>query len=88
MGLYEESIANCTLAIKTLEKLAFPTSFQNSDDVDISGEDMRGCIHANMFYKLVTRRADCYNKLEKYEESVRDYSLAGNIKPDDKGKNI
>jgi DnaJ family protein C protein 7 len=32
-----------------------------------------------MFLKIVLRRADCLNKLERFEESVREYTLADGL---------
>ena len=63
-----------------LEKLTFPSNAKK-----ISPQDILRSSHFGMFLKIVLRRADCYNKLEEYEECIQDYILAQEIKPDDYG---
>lgn len=77
IGKLTQAVADCTLAYEILEKLAFPGVQA------VSNEDVAASIHVQMFIKLVLRRADCQNKLEQYEEAVRDYNLAASLKPED-----
>jgi DnaJ family protein C protein 7 len=72
---FEEAVADCMSAYDLLEKLAFP----GVDSETISNEDRGVCPQAAMFLKIVLRRADCFNKLEKFDESVRDYTLADGL---------
>ncbi|KAI9207578.1 uncharacterized protein BJ171DRAFT_420658 [Polychytrium aggregatum] len=69
LGNHGSAVADCSEALKLLEILSFP--------------DMGNSIQSGLFLKLLLRRADCYMKLESYEEAVRDYGTAGNVNPQD-----
>ncbi|KAI9098625.1 hypothetical protein DFS34DRAFT_618244 [Phlyctochytrium arcticum] len=79
LSRYEESTRDCAEAIELLEKLSFP----GQDSSTVSGPDLRNSPNAALFSKLYLRRADCYMKLEKYEEAVRDYSTVEQMSPHD-----
>lgn len=87
MAKYDTAIKDCDSGMTTLEKLAFPPNSPSAMETSASAEDMKDSIHSAMFVKLVLRRADCWAKLEKWEECVRDYTLADSLKPRDAGKN-
>jgi DnaJ family protein C protein 7 len=72
---HEEAIADCEVAYKLLEELAFP----GVDGESISNEDKGVSPQSAMFLKIVLRRADCLNQLERFEESVREYTLADGL---------
>ncbi|KAJ3079224.1 hypothetical protein HK102_003942, partial [Quaeritorhiza haematococci] len=88
LGKHELAVQDCGAAMDLLEKVSFPPS-SSSGDVDdegqrhISASDMQNSSNSALFLKIALRRADCYMKLEKYEDAVRDYNLADGIKPND-----
>ncbi|KAI8918396.1 hypothetical protein DFJ77DRAFT_455402 [Powellomyces hirtus] len=77
LGNYELSAADCTLALDLLEKLSFPASTQPSP------ADIRNSSNMALFSKLYLRRADCHMKVERYDDAVRDYTMAEQLNPQD-----
>ena len=74
LGKYQESISDCEKALELLQTIEFGQEAET--------EDMANSIHQTLFHKLYMRKAECTLKLEDYEEAVRLYSMAGNIKTD------
>ncbi|KNC99703.1 uncharacterized protein SPPG_05083 [Spizellomyces punctatus DAOM BR117] len=79
LSQYDLAARDCTVAIELLEKLSFP----GSETSGISPGDLRNSSNSALFSKLYLRRADCYMKLENYEDAVRDYTNAEQLKPTD-----
>ncbi|KAJ1556900.1 hypothetical protein HK405_001460, partial [Cladochytrium tenue] len=73
------AVTDCTAALELLERL----EFYSVNSATLS-TDERNSTQSQLFYKLYLRRADSYMKIEKYEEAVRDYKSAQNIKPGDR----
>ncbi|KAJ3271017.1 hypothetical protein HK104_004768, partial [Borealophlyctis nickersoniae] len=80
LGKHELAVSDCTSALDLLESLAFPDAAKNPP----SNADLRNSSQSALFVKIYLRRADCYMKLEKYEEAVRDYTAVESMKPDDR----
>ena len=76
------AVIDCTTALELLEKLSFPDAATSAP----SPSDFRNANKSDLFLKLYLRRADCYIKLEKFDEAVRDYTTAEGIKPEDGGE--
>ncbi|RKO92667.1 hypothetical protein BDK51DRAFT_11364, partial [Blyttiomyces helicus] len=76
---HELAVSDCTAAIDLLDRISFP----GTDGTSSSAADLKNSSNASLFLKIYLRRADCYVKLEMFEEAVRDYSTAETIKPED-----
>ncbi|KAJ3041488.1 DnaJ sub C member 7 [Rhizophlyctis rosea] len=79
LGKHELAVLDCAAALELLEKLTFPDASASAP----TPSDFRLSSQSALFLKIYLRRADCYLKLEKYEEAVRDYTAAEGIKPED-----
>jgi DnaJ family protein C protein 7 len=76
LGKYQDAIQDCELALQKLNDIFFPRSS------DVSSQDMSNSQQQSLYHKLYVRKGECLLKLEKYEEAVREYSTANDIKSD------
>ncbi|KAI8799848.1 hypothetical protein BJ742DRAFT_110888 [Cladochytrium replicatum] len=87
LGMHDLAIKDCTAAIAILEKIKFPPPVEKLDSAGSSSNpsptELRNDSESKLFRKLYLRRADCYSKLSKYDDAVRDYSLLDNMSPND-----
>ena len=81
LGLYQESIIDATAALEALDTLLFPQNFKSN----VTVAEQRHTAQCAFYVKLYLRRADCYMKLEQYEEAVRDYQALEEMRPMDRG---
>ncbi|TPX38224.1 hypothetical protein SmJEL517_g00019 [Synchytrium microbalum] len=79
LGRHAKAVDDVTKSLELLESYSFP----GSSEVETSAADLANSSHSSLFLKLYLRRADSYCKLEKYEEALRDYTVADGIKPND-----
>ncbi|KAJ3122256.1 hypothetical protein HK100_012071 [Physocladia obscura] len=84
IGRHTACINDCKAAIDLLTRLSFPSNLNNSSNADPSNSDLASSTHSSLFLKLHLRRADSYLKQESYEDAVRDYTVAAEIKPNDR----
>ncbi|TPX44285.1 hypothetical protein SeMB42_g04378 [Synchytrium endobioticum] len=80
LGKPGEALKDASKSMEILELYSFPAS---ASGVITTPQDLAICFHAPLFLKLYLRRADSLTKLEKYEEALRDYTVADTIKPND-----
>lgn len=73
LSKHELAISDCSLALDILENLSFPGLESSAP----SPADMRNSPNGTLFSKLYLRRADCYMKLEKYEEVCNSIDESG-----------
>ena len=79
---YNEAIADATDALKLLNALMFPDSYKDTN----ASLDFENTYQSDLYYKLFLRRADCYVKIEEFEDAVRDYKIVSKMRPNDRGK--
>jgi DnaJ family protein C protein 7 len=63
-----------------MNTFCFP-QVRNIDELEV--QDYINHQHHALFLKIYLRRADCYMKIEKYEEAVREYEKCQKFKPQD-----
>ena len=80
MNEHSKSASDVSAAIQLLCRVSFP---EKPDDYHPVASDVSGAREQSLFLKLYLRRADAYIKKEQYEEAVRDYSIAKDLKPQD-----
>ena len=80
-GKHAQAVTDSSSAIQLLEALCFPNS--DGDSSSVSSSDYASSVQSQLFLKLHLRRADSQNKLEAYDEAVRDYSVCDVLKPRD-----
>lgn len=77
MGSYTDAISDCEEAIRLLKDISFP------ECNDVTSSDLHNAQQSGLFFKLYVRKADCYVKLDNFEDAVREYNVACEIKPED-----
>ena len=81
MNQHEEAVKAVEQALAKLNQVLFPNDFKS----ELSPQDYKNSPQSALYIKLYLRRADCYMKLEKFEEAVRDYQALTDLKPGDRG---
>ncbi|KAJ3340699.1 hypothetical protein HDU83_006935 [Entophlyctis luteolus] len=79
---HAKCISDCKVALDLLTRLSFPRSASSASEP--SNSDIAASVQSSLFLKLHLRRADSLLKQENYEEAVRDYQVASEIKPQDR----